>query len=36
MKRLLTLPVSSALRVCLPCGGPVLAFIALIMIAYLP
>jgi hypothetical protein len=36
MKRLLTLPLSPALRVCLPCGGPVLAFIVLIMIAYLP
>jgi hypothetical protein len=36
MKRLPTLSPSPALRVCLPCGGPVLAFIVLIMIAYLP
>jgi hypothetical protein len=36
MKRLLTLSQSPALRVCLPCGGPALAFIILILVAYLP
>jgi hypothetical protein len=36
MKRLLTLPPSAALRICLPCGGPALAFIILVLVAYLP
>jgi hypothetical protein len=36
MKRLLALPPSPALRVCLPCGGPLVAFIILLTVAYFP
>lgn len=36
MKRLFALPPSPALRVFLPCGGSVIAFIVLMVVAYLP
>jgi hypothetical protein len=36
MKRLRALPLSPALQVFLPCGGSVVAFIALMLVAYLP
>jgi hypothetical protein len=36
MKRLLMLPPSATLRICLPCGGPIVAFVILMMVAYVP
>jgi hypothetical protein len=36
MKRLLALPPSPVLRVFLPCGGSVVAFIILMVVAHYP
>ena len=36
MKRLRALPLSPAQQAFLPCGGSVVAFIALMLVAYLP